>query len=389
MNYVILNGKKSTLIKGLMIQSLPPITKPSIRTKVETIDGRDGDIVTKLGYAAYDKPMPIGLFGDYDIDEVVEYFNTEGVVIFSNEPDKFYKYQILQPINFERLIRFKTATVVFHVQPFKFSTMSETLTAKKDMMLIYDKTDTAFGITAKKISDNQINVKGTSTGEVSFYFPIKPLTNTSASRVNVDLKAYAESVTISGADGSHVDVRVFHDNPTNENSFGGQAYNLASPASYQGRIDETLNYIQITLDGGYTYNLNITVKMEDTSWNSYVVTNLGNVASRPKYTFKGNGNSYIPEGLALDITISFYENPIFSVSYPQPTLPSDPTSITIDTESLDAYGFNPTTGEKVLLNRYVSGDFDDLLLSPGEHQISWYPMGEVTELTIENSSRWL
>ena len=49
-NYIILNGKKSTDINGLLIQSLPPISKPKIRTQIEEIDGRDGDIVTKLGY---------------------------------------------------------------------------------------------------------------------------------------------------------------------------------------------------------------------------------------------------------------------------------------------------------------------------------------------------
>ena len=48
MNYIVLNGMKSTLIKGLLISELPPITKPLIRTKTEEIDGRDGDIVTKL-----------------------------------------------------------------------------------------------------------------------------------------------------------------------------------------------------------------------------------------------------------------------------------------------------------------------------------------------------
>ena len=49
MNYISLNGYKSTLIKGLLISELPPITKPLQRNKVEEIDGRDGDIVTKLG----------------------------------------------------------------------------------------------------------------------------------------------------------------------------------------------------------------------------------------------------------------------------------------------------------------------------------------------------
>lgn len=121
MNYVILNGTKSTAVQGLLIQELPPISKPLIRSNIETIDGRDGDIITKLGYAAYDKQLVIGLYGKYNIDDVIEYFNSEGTVTFSNEDKKYYKYQILEAIDFERLIRFRQATVTLHVQPFKYS----------------------------------------------------------------------------------------------------------------------------------------------------------------------------------------------------------------------------------------------------------------------------
>lgn len=119
-NYIILNGTNSNTIPGLLISSLPSISKPLIRTTIEEIDGRDGDIVTKLGYAAYDKTFEIGLYGSYDINQVIAYFNSEGTVIFSNEQDKYYKYQILEQIDFERLIRYKTATVIMHAQPFKY-----------------------------------------------------------------------------------------------------------------------------------------------------------------------------------------------------------------------------------------------------------------------------
>ena len=121
MSYIILNGVKNTNIQGLMIQALPSITKPQIRTKIETIDGRDGDVTTKLGYSAYNKQVLIGLYGPYNIDEVISYFNTEGTVTFSNEPDKYYRYAIYEQIDFERLIRFRQATVILHVQPFKYS----------------------------------------------------------------------------------------------------------------------------------------------------------------------------------------------------------------------------------------------------------------------------
>lgn len=127
MNYITLNGYKSTLIKGLLISALPPITKPQQRTTIEEIDGRDGDIITKLGYAAYDKKMTIGCYGDFNIDDIIQYFDSEGQVVFSNEPDKYYNYKILNQIDFERLCRFKTATVTFHVQPFKFSSVDNTV----------------------------------------------------------------------------------------------------------------------------------------------------------------------------------------------------------------------------------------------------------------------
>ena len=124
-NYIILNGVNSNTITGLLISTLPPITKPKIRTQIEEIDGRDGDIVTKLGYSAYEKEFEIGLYGDFDINQVISYFNSEGTVVFSNEEDKYYNYQILEQIDYEKLIRFKTATIKMHVQPFKYPTEEE------------------------------------------------------------------------------------------------------------------------------------------------------------------------------------------------------------------------------------------------------------------------
>lgn len=137
MNYIILNGKKSTMVKGLMIQSLPPISKPLMRTRIEEIDGRDGDIVTKLGYSAYDRELSIGLFGDFDMSEVAQFFDSEGEAIFSNELDKKYKYQILDQINYERLGRFKQAVIKFHVQPFKYPTTDDTFKAILDLSPSY------------------------------------------------------------------------------------------------------------------------------------------------------------------------------------------------------------------------------------------------------------
>lgn len=117
--WVLINDKPSYGVNGLIVTSLPPITKPKMRFASEEIDGRDGDIITTLGYQAYDKTLSVGLHGDFDIDKVVEFFATSGTITFSNEPDKAYRFQQLENIDFERLVRYRTADVKLHVQPFK------------------------------------------------------------------------------------------------------------------------------------------------------------------------------------------------------------------------------------------------------------------------------
>lgn len=128
MDYIIINGKKSTTLNGLIITSLPPITKPKIRAKFEEIDGVDGDIISELGYGAYDKSFEIGLSYNYNVDDIIQYFNSSGKITFSNEPEKYYNFTTLNQIDFEKLLRFKKAKVTIHVQPFKYSIVESTKT---------------------------------------------------------------------------------------------------------------------------------------------------------------------------------------------------------------------------------------------------------------------
>lgn len=117
--WVLINDMPSYGVDGLIVTSLPPITKPKMRYSSEEIDGRDGDIITTLGYQSYDKTVSVGLHGNFDIDKVIEFFATSGTITFSNEPDKVYRFQQLDSIDFERLVRYRTADVKLHVQPFK------------------------------------------------------------------------------------------------------------------------------------------------------------------------------------------------------------------------------------------------------------------------------
>ena len=131
MHYVIINGVKSDAYSGLQILKLPPITKPRMRTQISTVDGRAGDIITRLGYEAYNKKIEILLHDAYDLDDIERYFNSSGEIVFSNEPDKVYQFDTVESIDFERAIKFKKATVTFHVQPYKlaYQERAETFTS--------------------------------------------------------------------------------------------------------------------------------------------------------------------------------------------------------------------------------------------------------------------
>lgn len=120
MNYIIWKNKKSTDIKGLIISELPYITKPKMRIKETIIDGVDGSLFENLGYESYDKKIKIGLTKNYNIDEIIKYFDGESDVVFSNESDKYYKAKIISQIDYARLLRFKEAIVTFKVQPYKY-----------------------------------------------------------------------------------------------------------------------------------------------------------------------------------------------------------------------------------------------------------------------------
>lgn len=117
---IIWKGKSSKEIDGLIITDLPPITKPKMKTNKIEIDGRDGDIVEKVGYESYTKSVGIGLARNFNIDEVINYFTGEGELVLSDEPNKVYLASIYDSIEYDRLLRMRKATIKFYVQPYKY-----------------------------------------------------------------------------------------------------------------------------------------------------------------------------------------------------------------------------------------------------------------------------
>lgn len=120
MSYIKFKGIDSRTIQGLLICELPPISKPQMRTIITEVEGKDGDIIDEIGYSSYDKVINIGLTRNYDINQIIKYFSGSGDLIMSNEEDKVYKASIYSQIDYNKLLKFRTANVKFHVQPFKY-----------------------------------------------------------------------------------------------------------------------------------------------------------------------------------------------------------------------------------------------------------------------------
>lgn len=162
MTKIIWKNIDSETIPGLIITNIPPITKPKMKTSITKIDGRDGDIIEELGYESYTKSIGIGLARNYDIDRVMKYFTGAGELIISDESDKVYKAQIIEKIDYERLIRFKTAVVKFYTQPYKY--------LKDEKSIILDiNNETSLKITNVGLEKSKpiITLEGTETVEIS------------------------------------------------------------------------------------------------------------------------------------------------------------------------------------------------------------------------------
>lgn len=159
---IIWKGKSSKEIDGLIITDLPPITKPKMKTNKIEIDGRDGDIVEKVGYESYTKSVGIGLARNFNIDEVINYFTGEGELVLSDEPNKVYLASIYDSIEYDRLLRMRKATIKFYVQPYKYL-------KDEDKVELDVTTHTSVEVINKglEISKPKISLEGSGTVEIA------------------------------------------------------------------------------------------------------------------------------------------------------------------------------------------------------------------------------
>lgn len=376
-NFIILNGIDSRTIPGLIISTLPPITKPQMRSSVETIDGRDGDLITKLGFSAYDKEIEIGLSYNYDVDQVISYFNSEGQAVFSNEIDKYYNYTILEQIDFEKLLRFKKAKVKFHVQPFKYSNIEKAINFDNSEQVLTDNlltinypNNSNAGIDYTLVDEKTFILNGTAT--FGHQIPLETGKQTwEVGQYEISFKLLDGSYNQIG-NGPFGFLFYLADSvqelSSNFNSSGSVVINIseeitASPYLWIGFSEQAFAEFN-------NAKFEIDVKRVETTYavNTIKVRNYGNYFSKPIITLSGSG--------IINLSLNNYQ--MFSIDFGDMT-----NTITLDIENMNAY--NPNTQE--LMNRQVQGNYDNFQLRVGLNNITWG--GDLSNIQVSNYSRWL
>ena len=269
--YVTINGVSSLTIPGLAIRQLPSISKTLMRNQKETIDGRDGDIITELGYSAYDKVLEIGLFGTYDINQIIGFFNQKGTIVFSDEDDKYYNFTILDQIDYDKLVKFRTASVRIHCQPFKYPltetpvlVQPESVSGEGTNITLDNTGEAVLGISLKgdtyqysttgknlasletsstktiaglpfTIENGVFKVNGTASSNGGFYFD-SFRTNSGTATFSFEITGYTKG----GSSNGSVILQVSDDNTTFTNL--SQQYFGSASASVQVTLDSTKYY---------------------------------------------------------------------------------------------------------------------------------------------------
>ena len=431
MNTIIWKGVPSTRIDGLLICELPPISKPPLRVKETMIDGRDGSIIEDLGYEPYTKSITIGLRGNFLINQVIKYFTGEGEIIFSNEPDKVYTAKVISQIDYNRLLRFRTAVVQFRVQPYKHKyneayKEAQTATARGTSIVVTDagnatvknisigdgsKTSGEVAVTAtgKNLlpypyylshkaengmeftvnNDGTVNVKGTSSGFAGIILAktldlvdgVHYLLSGETSKISLILcykdasgeTIYARSVVWSSA---YTFVQVYI-----QVNGGVTLDEIVYPMLEIGSTASAFEPYKKS-EAVYDYATKAMSNHLKTFEPNTIITNADGATMTIEY-FKpfevfneGLENSKPIMVLRGSGMVSISVNGVLTFTY---TFPDGENEVVIDSEKEDAYLGN------VLKNRNMNGDFPVLLA--GTNKIEW--SGYVESIEILPRSRWL
>ena len=138
-DYFILNSINS-ISKDITVVELPSITIPSKRIEEIGVLGMDGVLtVTDGTYEPITKICKV-YYGGTDYDSLVDFINGIGRVTFSNLPNRYYNYTIINEIPIKEIIEnewfeFK---IEFRCQPFGYALDNDPVIVTKINTLIYN-----------------------------------------------------------------------------------------------------------------------------------------------------------------------------------------------------------------------------------------------------------
>lgn len=120
--YFIYNGIDSREM-GVIITSMPPVIRAEKRVDTITIPGRSGSLHFYDGaFENYTKTMECAIVKRERINEIAAWLVGCGNIIFSTEPDKFYKVHMINQISIEQMMHtFQKFQVNMDTYPFKYS----------------------------------------------------------------------------------------------------------------------------------------------------------------------------------------------------------------------------------------------------------------------------
>lgn len=121
MAYFIYNGKDSRDM-GVILESLPPITRPKRRMETLTIPGRNGTLCIDEGtYESNPISLKCTLKRGIDPRRITTWLEPFGNITFSDEIDKYYKARIVNSIPLERVFRISRQFILqLELQPFAY-----------------------------------------------------------------------------------------------------------------------------------------------------------------------------------------------------------------------------------------------------------------------------
>lgn len=168
---------------GLLVESLPPVTRPPVRYQQLALPGRAGALTLLEGTDVYEpyirevRAMPLPGLGQSGLHGIVAWLCGAGDVIFSHEPNRVQHAQILDQLDFVHAFEQQREGVIrFLCEPFKaqtpeeaaiiFSSSNPTITNPGDVIAWPELTINGSGSVAVTINGTRQAYKGLVAGRL-------------------------------------------------------------------------------------------------------------------------------------------------------------------------------------------------------------------------------